>query len=184
MLPLDQHTDDYPKFLSQAMSSNWRIVALSGTELPDYFDMMISNKGKQYAELDSKKPTLFGHSAGATAGLFYAKDYPSESYFDRILLFNAPLMCPDTRVPSILQHAYIGSERITADLTLTMSKFDDSGIMEWKIGNFTMIDAIETFQKLVKPNAKVIFNTTDSNYKHSPFPPVTVAWDALNAPRT
>lgn len=179
MLPLDRH-NDYQNFLSQAISSNWRIVAISGTQFPDYFDMMISNNAKQYAELDGEKPTLMGHSAGATAGLFYAKDCPSESYFDRILLFNAPLICPETEVPSMLQHAYVGSERITADVTLTMSKFDDSGIMEWKIGNFTMIDAIETVQKLVKANVIVILNTTDPNYKHSPFSPVTVAWDALN----
>ena len=81
----------------------------------------------------------------------------------------------------MLQHAYAGSERITADVTLTMSKFDDSGIMEWKIGNFTMIDAIETVQKLVKPNVTVILNSTNPNYKHSPFSPNTVAWDTLSA---
>lgn len=182
MLPLDKH-DDYQPFLNQATKGNWRIVAVSGTQMPDYYEMMISNYAQKYAERDGRKPTLIGHSAGGTAGLFYAKDRPSEDYFDRILLFNAPLICPDTRVPLMLQHAYVGTERITADVTLTMSKFDDSGIMEWKIGNFTMTDAIETVRKLSKKNENVIFNTTDPNYKHSPFSPVTVAWDTLNPPR-
>ena len=83
----------------------------------------------------------------------------------------------------MLQHAYVGTERITADVTLIMSKFDDSGIMDWKIGNFTMIDAIETVQKLVKPNVTVILNTTNPNYKHSPFLGNTVPWDTLNSQR-
>lgn len=182
MLPLDKH-NDYQPFLSQATKGNWRIAAISGTQMPDYYEMMISNNARKYAERDGRKPTLIGHSAGGTAGLLYAKDNPSEDYFDRILLFNAPLICPDTRVPLMLQRAYDGAERITADVTLTMSKFDDSGIMEWKIGNFTMMDAIEAVRKLRKKNVKVIFNTTDSHYKHSPFHPVTVAWDTLNSPR-
>jgi len=182
MLPLDEH-EDYALFLSKAISSDWRIVALSGTQFPDYFNMMISNNAEMYSERDGKKPTLIGHSAGGTAGLFYAKDRPSENFFDRILLFNAPLICPDTRVPLMLQHAYVGTERITADLTLTMSKFDDSGIMEWKIGNFTMTDAIKAVRKLGKDNVKVLFNTTKPNYTHSPFRPVTVAWDTLSSPR-
>ena len=69
MLPLDKH-DDYQNFLDETISSNWRIVAISGTQFPDYFDGMISNKAKKYAALDGKKPTLLGHSAGGTAGLF------------------------------------------------------------------------------------------------------------------
>jgi pimeloyl-ACP methyl ester carboxylesterase len=142
--------------------------------------MMISYNAKKYATQDGRKPTLFGHSAGGTVGLCYAKDCSAEHFFDRILLFNAPLICPDPRVIFALQEAYVGAQRITSNVTLTMSKFDDV-IMDWKIGNFTMTDAIEAVQKLGKDHVRVIVNTTDPNYKHSPFDHVTVAWDTLNS---
>ena len=177
MLPLDQHSD-YQTFLKDAISANWRIVALSGIEFPDYYEMMISNYVATYARQDGRKPTLMGHSAGGVTGLCYAIDCPEESMFDRLLLFNAPLIYPDTRVISELQNAYVGTDRITANVTLTMSEFDDE-IMSWKLGNFTMMDAINVVKKVGK--VTVLLNTDNANYKHSPFDGVTVAWDTLNS---
>jgi hypothetical protein len=42
-----------------------------------------------------------------------------------------------------------------------------------------MIDAVEVIEKIGKIAVEV--NTTNADYKHSPFNGVTVAWNALNA---
>jgi len=122
-------------------------------------------------------PILMGHSASGVAGLFYVKDYSSENFFDQALLFNAPLIYPDDRILPELRNAYVGTEQVTADVKLTMSQFDP--IMDWNVGNFTMMDAVEVIEKIGKVEVQV--NTTNANYKHSPFDSVTIAWDALSA---
>lgn len=176
MQPLEQH-EDYQTFLSQATAANWRIVALTGTQYPDYFEVLISHYASKYLTQDNRKSTLLGHSAGGVAGLFYVKDCSSENFFDRVLLFNAPLIYLDDRILPELRNAYVGTERVTANVKLTMSQFDP--IMEWKVGNFSMMDAVEVVEKIGKVEVEV--NTTNVDYKHSPFDGVTVAWDALSA---
>jgi hypothetical protein len=179
MQPLEQHPD-YQTFLNQAATANWRIVALTGTQYPDYFEVLISHYASKYLTQDNRKPTLMGHSAGGVAGLFYAKDCPSENFFDQILLFNAPLIYPDDRILTDLRNAYVGTERVTANVKLTMSQFDP--IMGWKVGNFTMMDAVEVVEKIGKVAVEI--NTTNVDYAHSPFDGVTVAWDVLSAAHT
>jgi pimeloyl-ACP methyl ester carboxylesterase len=183
--PLAAHSD-YAQFLSEATKStkeaNWRIVALSGEDYPNQYDDTISNYGRTYSKRDGKKCILIGHSAGAMAGLFYARDRPSEKFFDRIILFNVPLIYPsDEVVPIALQRLYLMTDKIQVNVTIVMSKNDDVlGPFKLKDGT-TIWDAI----KYVEENAKKVdietLNVKD--YHHSPFNHNDVAWNRLNERR-
>jgi len=172
VLPISQHPD-YADFLAKSEAAGWRIVAISGEDYPDYYEMVISFHAAEYA-VQGGKPILVGHSVGGMVGLFYAKDRPSDSFFSTITLFNVPLIYPYTdNIP--FQRVYKGTERVTADATIIMSKNDP--IMAWKLGSVTMLDAVNAVQDAKKVKVQVLDIT---GYLHSPFSPVDVAWDILN----
>ena len=173
VLPLSQHPD-YSDFITKSQSAGWRIVAVSGEDYPDYYEMVISAHAAEYVK-EGTKPILVGHSAGGMVGFFYAKDRPSDSNFGAMNLFNVPLIYPytDNRV---FQRVYDGAQRIGADMTIIMSKNDP--LMEWKIGSFTMMDAINAVKAA---NKKIVVQIEEEpNYQHSPFAPSDVAWKVIN----
>lgn len=175
VLPISQHPD-YADFLAKSEATGWRIVAISGEDYPDYYEMIISFHASEYA-VQGEKPILVGHSAGGMIGLFYAKDRPLDSFFSTITLFNVPLIYPYTdNIP--FQRVYKGTERVTADVTIIMSKNDP--IMAWKLGSFTMLDAVNAVQNAKKVKVEV---RDIAGYLHSPFSPEDVAWDILDVPQ-
>lgn len=172
IFPLSQHAD-YTEFVTTAQAAGWKIIAISGEDYPDYYEMVISAHVAEYAK-QGTKPILVGHSAGGMVGLFYAKDCPSDSFFDTITLFNVPLIYPYTD-NLLFQRVYDGVERITANLTIIMSQNDP--LMTWKLGNFTMTNAIEAVQN---SNEKINVQIIDqAGYQHSPFAPTDIAWKII-----
>lgn len=178
--PLAEHKD-YEQFLSKARE-NWRIVALSGEDYPNQYVDMISNYGRTYSELDRKKCVLMGHSAGGMAGLYYARDRPSDKFFDRIILFNVPLIYPSDEVrPIELQRLYRMTDKIKVNVSVIMSKNDDV-LGDFKLKDGTSIwDAIKYVDEHAKKVDIETLNVKD--YRHSPFNHNDVAWERLNEKR-
>jgi pimeloyl-ACP methyl ester carboxylesterase len=185
--PLAAHPD-YAEFLTKATKptkdANWRIVALSGEDYPNQYVDTISNYGRTYSKRDGKKCTLIGHSAGAMAGLFYARDRPSDKSFDRVILFNVPLIYPsDEVVPIALQRLYLITDKIKVNVSVIMSKNDDVlGAPTFKLKDGTTIwDAIKYVDEHAKKVDIETLNVKD--YGHSPFNRNDVAWKRLNEKR-
>jgi pimeloyl-ACP methyl ester carboxylesterase len=137
---------DYQKFLTEVEGNNWGIVALSGKGFTYDYSDKISGYAKEYSTKDNKKCTLMGHSAGGMAGLFYARDRPSDKFFERIILFNVPLIYPSDDVSAELLRAYVITQQIKVNVSVIMSKNDDRlGAPTFKLKDGTTIwDAIST----------------------------------------
>jgi pimeloyl-ACP methyl ester carboxylesterase len=169
--PLGDHRD-YEGFIQNATAKHWRILVVHGQDtLSAYYDKILE---LAQGSLNKEKPILVGHSAGAVVCLDYAKDRPHESWFERIVLFNCPLIYPTADKPA-LRSCYISTDLITAQVELIMSKNDDV-LMPLSLQNITMAQAIDRVQQTGKVHVRVL---DQPDYKHSPFSPCNVAWNTV-----
>jgi hypothetical protein len=174
--PLDEHRD-YTEFLNKAAGKGWRIVPVQGKKtLVDFYnDISCFAKGTH----DKQKPVLIGHSAGAVVALNYLKDRPRESYFDKAILFNCPLVYKWADKPS-LRSCYKGTERVTTDSQLIMSENDP--LMAWSLDGVNMRKAIDIVEGAGKVKVQRLdrVDKQGNKYEHSPFDPIDVAWEIVN----
>jgi len=168
--PLEEHPD-YKDFIKKATLKGWRILALHGQEyLGPYYDA-ISSLVKDVD--DRQKPILVGHSAGAVVALDYLKDRNRESWFEKTILFNCPLVYPRVDNPA-LRACYRGTERVNADSLLVMSKNDF--IMDYSVEGISMMEAIDIVRQAGKVQVQVL---DQPDYVHGPFD-VGVAWKIIS----
>jgi pimeloyl-ACP methyl ester carboxylesterase len=172
--PRKDHSD-YEGFIQNATSSHWRILAVYGQDyLSAYYDK-ISSLAKGIK--DKQKPILVGHSAGAVIALDYLKDRPLESWFEKVILFNCPLIYPRADLPA-LKSCYQNTKRVTANAQLIMSENDP--IMESSLGLIDMRGAVEVVREASKVKVQVLDRVADGQkYEHSPFAPIDVAWEIV-----
>jgi hypothetical protein len=171
--PLAEH-GDYVDFLKKAASHGWRIVPLQGQKTLFDFYNEISSSAQRIQ--DKQKPILIGHSAGALVALNYLKDRRLESWFEKTILFNCPLIYPRAERPA-LKSSYLGTERVTADAQLIMSEYDDV-LMPLSLDSIDMRKAIEIVRQAGKVQVQVVCDKP--KYDHSPFSPIDVAWDIVS----
>jgi pimeloyl-ACP methyl ester carboxylesterase len=162
---------DYDRFIQHATSRGWKIIVVYGQDfLSAYYDQ-ISNVAK--GTRDTLKPILVAHSAGAFVTLDYVKGRNQESWFERVVLFNCPLVCPGPFISS-LQYCYTGTDRIKANTELIMSERDH--IMEWSLHGVSQKDAVEIVRKAGKVRVRVL---NQPDYEHNPFGSSNVAWNII-----
>jgi pimeloyl-ACP methyl ester carboxylesterase len=167
--PLVDQDEDYQRFVRTATASGWRILALRGQDYPEAYYTVIAVLAGNVR--DQRKSILVGHSAGAFVVLDYVKDRPQDSWFEKVLLFNCPLVYQDAKLNMArLQSCYQRTEQVTADTTLTMSKRDF--FWNWTVAGVSMTEALDTVRRTCKVDVQVI---DQPDYGHSPFPPSNVA---------
>jgi len=164
---------DYRLFVETATKRGWRILAPYGQDYPGLYAVMIDYLAKEAAARDKPKPILVGHSAGALIGLEYVK-HCKDTVFEKVYLFNCPLIYPDDRVDTALQCCYKGTENVTADTTLVMSTNDPALPMTLKFrSGFSIADAIAEVRSKHRINVQ-----DDQAFEHNPFM-YGVAWKLI-----
>jgi pimeloyl-ACP methyl ester carboxylesterase len=147
-------------------------TAPNGSDDPGYYADRIDYLAKEAADRDKIKPILVCHSAGALIGLEYVKHH-QQTLFEKVFLFNYPLLYPDSRVSIYLQMCYKGTENVNADTTLVMSTNDPILPMTLEWQGVTIADAIAE----IRSRGKVKVQDSQA-FEHSLFK-YGVAWNLI-----